>query len=99
MSDGGAAGGGASGPEPRPSRTPPWLARLLGRQVTGAAVLGVAAFAFAAGLLTAAVIAIGPQVKTAEAQASSGGLWALFGKPRRPDAARPGPVRPEGFAI
>ncbi|HEY0435851.1 MAG TPA: MG2 domain-containing protein, partial [Phenylobacterium sp.] len=71
----------------------------MARQLSSTAVLGVAAAAFAAGLLTAAVISVGPHARSAQAEAASGGPWSLFGKPRAADAARPAAPKPEGFAV
>src|SRR4051812_16540689 len=102
MSDGGSAGGGASGPEPRPPRgprLPASLQALLDRRFPASPALGIAAAAFAAGLLVAAAISIGPHAKTAEAEAIGGGPWGLFGKPRAADAARPATPKPAGFAV
>src|SRR5947207_331725 len=107
MSDGGAAGGGASGAGPWPPRRPApirawgraWRGRVRGSRPPGPAAIAPASTAFAAGLLAAAVISQGPNAGTANAWADKGGPWSLFGKPRAAGAARPGAPRPQEFAV
>ncbi len=98
MSEGGAAGGEGSSPGrwPRLRRA---LQTALAWRISAPAAAGIAAGAFVAGLIVAAALTVGPHVKTTEAWASAGGPWSLFGKPRGAGATRPGPAKPEGFAV
>jgi uncharacterized protein YfaS (alpha-2-macroglobulin family) len=98
MSDGGSAGGDTT-PEPRPPRWRAWLEQVRSRRVSAPAALGIAAAAFAAGLVTAAAVSLAPHGGVSAAQETNASPWALFGKPRRADAARPQTARPEGFAV
>jgi uncharacterized protein YfaS (alpha-2-macroglobulin family) len=103
MSEGGPAGGedASSSPETPPGRRlAEGFARLRERRLPALVAIGLTIAAFAGGLLAAeAFHGLQAAPKAAEARAEGGGPWSLFGKPRRPDAARPDAPRPEGFAV
>lgn len=78
-----------------------WFERARAARLPSALVAALVVAAFGAGVLTMN-LAAGPVASSSsavEAEANSGFLWKLFGKPRAADAPRRGIPRPEEFAV
>jgi uncharacterized protein YfaS (alpha-2-macroglobulin family) len=79
----------------------PWWRRMLARRFPAVWAAGLVLAAFGGGVLTAGaldgVLPGGAPAAVSGEPAAEG--WSLFGRPRAKDARRPGPARPEGFAV